>query len=61
MSVDGRGASGWRKTGPNGLPNTLKSPKSDCQTAVEGKLFLWRDLGRVGADLNVIWAMSDYR
>ena len=28
-----------RKAGPNGLPNTAKSPKSGCQTAAEVKLF----------------------
>ena len=29
------------KTGPNGLPNTAKSPISSYQATVEGKLFQW--------------------
>ena len=43
------------KTGPNGHPNTLKSANFGCQTAVEGKLFVWWwDSGRVGADFKTI-------
>ena len=37
---DGRGTSGWRKTGPNGLPDTVDSPQSGYRTAAEGKLLI---------------------
>ncbi len=36
MSVDGRGALGWRTTGQNGLANTVKSPKSAFRGRLRG-------------------------
>ncbi len=40
-------------------PNMANLPKLDCQNAAEGNLFRWRwNLGRVGADLRLIWEMS---
>ncbi len=59
LSVDGRGASGWRKTDPNGLAHTVKLPKSACRTAAEVKLFQRRrKLGTVRVDLTVFREMS---
>ncbi len=38
---------------------TAKLPKLGCRTALEGRLFQWWwDLGRVGAELKVIWEIS---
>ncbi len=49
------------KPGPNGLANTVKTPKFDRQKVVERQLLqrLW-DLCRVGVDLKVVWEMSDF-
>ncbi len=40
----------------DGLPNTVRSPKFGCQSAVEGNQFKWWwQMGKVDVDLIVNW------